>query len=113
MELRVFVDLVPKCMQTVYHLALGGCSEVAIATSKRASQCWKLEKAGGREKCEKEKGTDKRRGGLWLAFFSLKTCRLQLQNSLNGLIWYLFQTFQLHDSMTPYRRCTSLYVHMQ
>lgn len=50
-------------------LALGGCSEVAVASSK-ASQCvWKLEKAGGREKWEKEKGTDKRRGGLWFAFF--------------------------------------------
>lgn len=35
----VFVDLVPKYIQTVY-LALGECSsEVAVATSNRASQC--------------------------------------------------------------------------
>ncbi len=51
-------------------------------------------------------------------FFSLKTCRLQLQNpqldshnlhGWNGLIWYLFQTFQLHDLMTQCARrcCTS------
>ena len=41
--------------------------------------------------------------------FFLKTCRLQMQNPQlgshnlhrwNGLIWYLFQTFQPHDLMT-------------
>ena len=34
--LFVFVDLMPKCMQTVY-LALRGCSEAAIATTNKVS----------------------------------------------------------------------------
>ena len=45
------------------------------------------------------------------SFFPLKACRLHLQNPQldshnlhrwNGLIWYLIQTFQLHDEMTQY-----------
>lgn len=39
MELGVFVDLVPRCVQTVYLFTSGGCSEVAAATSYTANQC--------------------------------------------------------------------------
>lgn len=56
-ELGVFVlvDLVPKCILTVY-LTLGGCSEAAVATSNKASQCLEVgesrrqEEVGERER---------------------------------------------------------------
>lgn len=115
----VFVDLVPKYMQTVCVCrTLGGCSEVAVATSNKASQCLEVgESRRQGESGRKRKGQIRGEVGCGLLFFS---CGLQSQNpQLNShnlhrwkrLIWYLFHTFQLHDLMTQCARhcCTAMY----
>lgn len=56
----VFVDLVPKYMQTV-HSTWHWEDAVAVATSNKLSQCLEVGERGRERMRETEKGTDKRR----------------------------------------------------
>lgn len=56
----MFVDLVPKYMQTV-HSTWHWEDAVAVATSNKLSQCLEVGERGRERMRETEKGTDKRR----------------------------------------------------